>query len=140
LPLARAYAANDKLAPRARGFALLAVACYGSSAELPVLEKAFADSRVYAGGRAAMKPVEVQVSDAAVAAALWLTGKEPADFGFTLLEMYKWRGPQARALAAQSVYGSIGFFQGDDAARQAAHKKAREWLAKHGKEKPRQKP
>ena len=87
-----------------------------------------------------MKPVEVQVSDAAVAAALWLSGKEPADFGFPLLEMYKWRGPQARGLATQSVYGSIGFFQGDDTARQAAHKKAREWLAKHRKEPPRKQP
>jgi RNA polymerase sigma factor (sigma-70 family) len=136
LPVARAQAANDKLAPRARGFALLAVACYGSSADLPMLEKAFADSRVYAGGRAEQRPVEVQVSDAAVAAALWLTGKEPADFGFTLLEKYKWRGPHARAMAAQSVYGIIGFFQGDDTARQAAHKRAREWLARHRKEKP----
>src|SRR5262249_31322907 len=35
LPLARAYAANDKLAPRARGFALLAIAFYGRSAGLP---------------------------------------------------------------------------------------------------------
>ena len=80
------------------------------------------------------------MSDAAVAAALWLTGKEPADFGFRLLEMYKWRGPQARALASQSIYGIIGFFEGDDTARQAAHKKAREWLDKHRKEKLRKQP
>ena len=80
------------------------------------------------------------MSDAAVAAALWLTGKEPADFGFTLLEMYKLRGPNARQTASVSIYGIIGFFQGDDTARQAAHKKAREWLDKHVKENPRQQP
>ena len=136
LPVARAHAVDDKLAPRARGFAVLAVACYGSSADLPAVEKAFADSRVYAGGQAQMRPVEVQVSDAAVAAALWLAGQEPADFGFTLLETYKVRGPEARALASVNIYGIIGFFQGDDTARQAAHKKAIEWLNKHRKEKP----
>jgi hypothetical protein len=54
------------------------------------------------------------------------------------MEMYKWRGPEARGLASVSVYCAIGFF--DDAARQAAHQKAREWLARHGKEKPRPQP
>jgi hypothetical protein len=137
-PLAVAHAANDKLAPRARGFALLAVACFGSPADLPVLEKAFADSRVYHTTQAAKRPVEVQVSDAAVASALWLAGKDPADFGFTLLEMYKVRGPEARQLATVNIYGLIGFF--DNTARQAAHKKAREWLDKHRKGKTRQQP
>jgi RNA polymerase sigma factor (sigma-70 family) len=142
-PVALAHAANDKLAPRARGFALLAVGCFGTPADLPVLEKAFADSRVYHTTDAGSddgkrRPVEVQVSDAAVVAALRLAGKDPADFGFTFLERYKVRGPQVLQLAAVSVYGVIGFF--DDAARQAAHQKARAWLDKHRKEKPRQQP
>src|SRR5262249_16670035 len=118
--------------------ALLAVACFGSPADLPVLVKAFADSRLYHTTQAAKRPVEVQVSDAAVAAALWLAGKDPADFGFTLLERYKVRGPEARQLTTVNIYGLIGFF--DNTARQAAHQKAREWLDKHRKEKPRPQP
>jgi hypothetical protein len=46
-PTALVHAANDKLGPTARGFALLAVGRVGSagSAEhLPLLEKAFADA------------------------------------------------------------------------------------------------
>ena len=73
------------------------------------------------------------MSDTAVAAALRLAGQHPADFGFTFLERYKARGPDTLL-----KYHLLGFF--DDAARQAAHKRAREWLDKHGKEKPRQQP
>jgi hypothetical protein len=73
----------------------------------------------------------VRVSDTAVAAALRLAGQHPADFGFTFLERYKARGPDTLL-----KYHLLGFF--DDDARQAAHKKARAWLDKHGKEKPRQ--
>jgi hypothetical protein len=138
LRLAVAHAANDQLAPRARGFALLVVGSYGTAADVPVLEKAFADARVYHTTQAAQRPVEVQVSDAAVAAALWLTGKDPADFGFTLMEMYKVRGAEARQLTTVNIYGLIGFF--DNTTRQAAHQKAREWLDRYRKEKPRPQP
>jgi hypothetical protein len=139
-PVAVAHAAKDELAPRSRGFALLAVGRFGKPADLPVLEKAFADARVfhssnYTSKTGQKRPVEVRVSDAAVAAALRLAGQHPADFGFTFLEMYKERGPDTLA-----KYHLLGFFQDDDAARQAAHKRAREWLAKHGKETPRQHP
>jgi hypothetical protein len=152
-PVALANAVNDKLAPRGRGFALLAVGRFGTPADLPVLEKAFADSRLFHKDQypsedgkqrpvksSSPKPpisratsVEVRVSDTAVAAALRLAGQHPADFGFPLLEMYKQRGPDTL-----TRYQLLGFF--DDEARQAAHKKAREWLAKHRKEKPRQQP
>jgi RNA polymerase sigma factor (sigma-70 family) len=134
VPLARRKAADATLAPAARGFALLAVGRFGTPADLPVLEKAFADSRVFHTDKILTGPdYEVRVSDTAVAAALRLTGQHPADFGFPLLEMYKERGPDTL-----TKYHLLGFF--DDAARQAAHKKAREWLDKHGKEKPRQQP
>jgi hypothetical protein len=145
-PVAVAHASNDKLAPRARAFALLAVGRLGKPADLPVLKQAFLDSRVfhtfnYFGGLEAAtrygflvgRRVEVRVSDTAVAAALWLAGQEPADFGFTFLERHKMRGPDILLR-----YQLLGFL--DDAARQAAHKKAREWLARHGKGKPRKKP
>jgi hypothetical protein len=139
-PVAVTHAANAKLAPRARGLALLVVGGYGKPADLPVLEKAFADSRVFHMSQADQRPVEVRVSDVAVAAALRLAGQEPADFGFTLMERYKMRGPGAFHTASVNTLGLLGFFQNDDAARQAAHKKAREWLARHRKEKPRQQP
>jgi hypothetical protein len=58
------------------------------------VEKAFTDGRVfhatsytYPGGT--QQPVEVRVSDTAVAAALHLAGQKPADFGFfSALQMY----------------------------------------------------
>jgi RNA polymerase sigma factor (sigma-70 family) len=160
-PTALAHAANARLAPGARGFALLAVGRFGTAADLPVLKKAFLDSRVFHTSKYTELPVdlpgrkeellrkltytgfyiedrrriEVRVSDAAVAAALRLSGQDPCDFGFTFQQMYKRRGPGVLA-----AYYLLGFFQGDDAARQAAHKKAREWLDKHGKGKPRQQP
>ena len=65
----------------------------------------------------------------------FMAGKDPADFGFTFQEMYKRRG-----LGVLAEHHLLGFFQDDDAARQAAHKKAREWLDKHRKKKPRQQP
>jgi len=150
-PTAVAHAANDKLAPRARGFALLGVGRFGSAADMPLLEKAFADARVfhttYCPGK--QNPVEVRVSDTAVVAALRLAGQHPADFGFTFPEMYKKRGPDAEAKFFLEMYRDrgpeaftehylLGFF--DDAARQAAHKRARAWLDKHAKEKARHQP
>jgi RNA polymerase sigma factor (sigma-70 family) len=136
-PTARTHAANDKLAATARGFALLGVGRFGTRDDLPLLEKAFTDGRVFHGARynhpdGTLKPVEVRVSDTAVAAALHLAGQKPADFGFfPSLQMYTGPGNWAEHFA-------LGFL--DDAARQAAHKKAREWLARHGKEKPPQQP
>jgi hypothetical protein len=139
LPTARAHAANDKLAPTTRGFALLGVGRFGTLDDLPLVEKAFTDERVfhvanYNHPDGKLKPVEVRVSDTAVAAALHLAGQKPADFGFfPSLQMYTLPGNFAWA-----EHFTLGFL--DDAARQAAHKKAREWLAKHHKEKPPQQP
>ncbi|HKB37252.1 MAG TPA: RNA polymerase sigma factor [Gemmataceae bacterium] len=131
---ARANAANAALAPNARGFALLAVGRFGTVADLPLLETAFADARVfhatnYTSPEGRKSPVEALVGDAAIAAALRLSGQHPADFGFPLLEMYKERGPDTLAR-----YHLLGFF--DRETRAAAHKKAKEWLDKQKKEKP----
>jgi RNA polymerase sigma factor (sigma-70 family) len=128
-PAARARAADAALDPQARGFALLAVGRFGGAADLPLLEKAFDDTRVFHATRytseaGKQRPVEAQVGDAAVAAALRLAGQHPADFGFPLLEMYKERGPDTLA-----KYHLLGFFDGE--ARAAAHKKAKEWFGKH---------
>ena len=122
------------MASAARGFALLAVGRFGSPADLPLLEKAFDDTRVFHATRytseaGKQRPVEAQVGDAALAAALRLAGRHPADFGFPLLEMYKERGPDTLA-----KYHLLGFFDG--ATRAAAHKKAKEWLDRHRAEGP----
>jgi hypothetical protein len=137
-PAARARAADAGLDPKARGFALLAVGRFGTAADLPLLEKAFTDTRVFhatnytsQGGQ--KRPVEAQVRDAALAAALRLAGRHPADFGYPLLEMYKERGPDTLA-----KYHLLGFF--DAAGREAAHKKARAWLDRHEAERPGPRP
>src|SRR5262249_26910776 len=122
----RKAAADATLDPRARGFALLAVGRFGTAADLPLLEKAFGDARVfhttnYTSEKGEKRPIEIQVSDTAVAAALRLSGQHPADFSFTYLELYKERGPDTLA-----KYHLLGFSDGD--ARAAAHRKAKEWL------------
>lgn len=137
-PAARARAADAGLEPKARGFALLAVGRFGTAADLPLLEKALADTRVfhatnYTSGAGQRRPVEAQVRDAALAAALRLAGRQPADFGYPLLEMYKERGPDTLA-----KYHLLGFF--DAAGREAAHKKARAWLDRHKAERPGPRP
>jgi hypothetical protein len=127
LPLARRKATDAALGPAARGFALLAVGHFGTPADRPLLEKAFADSRVFLKdtfGDGKQRPMEVRVSDTAVAAALRLAGQQPADFGFTFLERHKVRGPDILL-----KYQRLGFF--DDDARRAAHKKAAAWLDEH---------
>jgi RNA polymerase sigma factor (sigma-70 family) len=130
VPLAVAHAANAKLAPRARGFALLVVGLYGTPADLALLQNAFADSRVFHTTKAGQRPVGVQVSDVAVASALQLYGQPAADLGFPFLEMYKKRGSDALA-----QYYLLGFFDGDT--RRAVHKKAIRWLQEHKDDKPK---
>jgi hypothetical protein len=128
VPLAAAHAANARLAPRARGFALLVVGLYGTPADLPLLEKAFADSRVfhttnYRSEKGQDRRIEVQVGDTAVGSALWIYGQRAADFGFPIAAMLK-NHPETLV-----KYGLLGFFDNDT--RQAAHKKAAAWLEEH---------
>jgi len=135
MPLALAHAGNDKLHPRARGFALLVVGLYGTPADRALLEKAFADSRMfhttnYTFTDGKQRPIEVQVSDVAVASALHLYGQPAADLGFPFLEMYKKRGSNALA-----QYYLLGFLDGDT--RRAVHKKAIQWLQEHKGDKPK---
>jgi RNA polymerase sigma factor (sigma-70 family) len=134
-PLARTHAANDNLAPSARGFALLVVGLYGTPADLSLLKNAFTDSRVFHTTNYMLKDgkqqgVEVQVSDVAVASALQLYGQPAADLGFPFLEMYKKRGSDAL-----TQYYLLGFFDGDT--RRAIHQKAIQWLQEHKDDKPK---
>jgi RNA polymerase sigma factor (sigma-70 family) len=134
-PVAIAHAVNDKFPPRIKGFALLAVGCFGTPANLPVLEKAFADSRVfhttnYTFKDGKQRSIEVQVSDVAVASALQMYGQPAADLGFPLLAMYKKRGSDALA-----QFYLLGFFDGDT--RRSVHKKSIQWLQAHMNDKPK---
>ena len=133
LTAARAAAANKDLAPEPRGFAILAVGQFGTNSDLPLLERSFADQRLFhrtnqTSAKKEQKPVEALVSDTAIAAALHLRGQHPADFGYPILADYKERGPQELV-----KYHLLGFF--DAATRDAAHKKAIEWLSKYPPEK-----
>jgi RNA polymerase sigma factor (sigma-70 family) len=133
-PVAVAHAANDKLAPGVRAFALLAVGRFGTADDLLVLKKAFTDSRVfhttnYTFEDGKRRPIEVQVGDAAVGSALWLYGQRAADFGFPIAAMLS---NHPDTLAQCSL---LGFF--DNETRQAAHKKAAAWLDEHKNDKPK---
>jgi RNA polymerase sigma factor (sigma-70 family) len=133
-PVAAAHAANDKLAPGVRGFALLAVGRFGTADDLPVLKKAFTDSRVfhtndYTFSDGKKRPIEVQVGDAAIGSALWSYGQRAADFGFPIAALLS---NHPDTLAQCSL---LGFF--DDDTRQAAHKKAAAWLDEHKNDKPK---
>jgi RNA polymerase sigma factor (sigma-70 family) len=128
VPLAVAHAANDKLAPGARGFALLVVGLYGTPAHLPLFKKAFVDSRMfhttsYRSEKGQDRPIQVQVADAAIGSALWIYGQRAADFGFPIAALLK-NHPETLV-----KYGLLGFFDNDT--RQAAHKKAMAWLDEH---------
>jgi hypothetical protein len=132
VPLALAHAANAKLAPRARGFALLVVGLYGTPANLPLLKKAFADSRVfhttnYTFNDGKKRPIEVQVGDAALGSALWIYGQRAADFGFPIAALLT-NHPETLV-----KYGLLGFFDNDT--RRAVHKKAAAWLDEHKNDK-----
>jgi RNA polymerase sigma factor (sigma-70 family) len=131
-PVAAAHAANDKLAPGVRGFALLAVGRFGTADDLPVLKKAFVDSRVfhttnYTFTDGKQRPIEVQVGDAAIGSALWIYGQRAADFGFPIAAMLR-NHPDTLAQC-----GLLGFFDNDT--RQAAHKRAASWLVEHKNDK-----
>ncbi|HEY7156434.1 MAG TPA: sigma-70 family RNA polymerase sigma factor [Gemmataceae bacterium] len=134
LPAARKHAASAELASGTRALALLVIARLGGAKDLPLLKRAFADTRVWyttklASGTANERTIEVQVGDTAVGSALWIYGQRAADFGFPMAEMFK-NHPDTLA-----QYGMLGFLDNDT--RQAAHKKAEEWLNEHKNDKPK---
>jgi hypothetical protein len=133
LPAARKHADGAKLPSGTRALALLVIARLGGTEDLPLLKRAFADTRVWyttklASGTANERTIEVQVGDTAVGSALWIYGQCAADFGFPIAEMLK-NHPDTLA-----QYGMLGFLDNDT--RQAAHKKAEEWLDEHKNDKP----
>jgi hypothetical protein len=128
LPAARKHAGSDELPSGTRALALLAIGRLGGAEELPLLKRAFADTRVWhatklTSATAKEQTIEVQVGDTALGSALWIFGQRAADFGFPMAEMYK-NHPDTL-----TQYGMLGFL--DNETRQAAHKKAAAWLDEH---------
>jgi RNA polymerase sigma factor (sigma-70 family) len=128
LPAARKYAAGAESAAGTRALALLVIGRLGGAEDLPLLKRAFADTRIWhttklASGTANERTIEVQVGDTAVGRALWIHGQRAADFGFPMAEMFK-NHPDTLA-----QYGLLGFLDNDT--RQPAHKKAEAWLDQH---------
>jgi hypothetical protein len=132
LPTARNHAASAEMASGTRSLALLVIARLGGAEDLPLLKRAFADTRVWyttklSSGTANERIIEVQVGDTAVGSALWIYGQRAADFGFPMAEMFK-NHPDTLA-----QYGVLGFLDNDT--RQTAHKKAEAWLDEHKNDK-----
>ena len=128
LPAARKHASSAELPSGTRALALLVLGRLGGGEDLPLLKRAFTDTRVWyttklASGTGNERTIEVQVGDTALGSALWIFGQRTADFGFPMAEMFR-NHPDTLA-----QYGMLGFLDNDT--RQAAHKKAEQWFEEH---------
>src|SRR5262249_37049055 len=132
LPTARKHVGSAELPAGTRALAVLVIARLGGAEDLPLLKRAFADARVWyttqlASGAPNERTIEVQGGDPAIGSALWIYGQRAADFDFPIAEMFR-NHPDTLA-----QYGMLGFLDNDT--RQAAHKKAEEWLEEHKNDK-----
>ncbi|HMF17193.1 MAG TPA: sigma-70 family RNA polymerase sigma factor, partial [Gemmataceae bacterium] len=132
LPAARKHGGNAELASGTRALSLLVIGRLGGAEDLPLLKRAFADTRVWyttkwSSGTGNERAIEVQVADTAIGCALWIYGQRAADFDFPIAEMLR-NHPDTLA-----QHGMLGFFDNDT--RRAAHKKAAEWLEQHKNDK-----
>ena len=132
LPAARKHAASAELESGTRALAIVVIGRLGGAEDLPLLKRAFADTRVWyttkwSSGTGNERTIDVQVGDSAVGCALWIYGQRAADFDFPIAEMLR-NHPDTLA-----SYGMLGFYDNDT--RQAAHKKAEAWLEEHKNDK-----
>jgi hypothetical protein len=136
LPLARKVAAGKNRSVEARCFALGVIARFGTPADLPTFEALFADAETAATvsladyslpGVKAEGKASAEVRDVALALALVLLGEDPAEHGFVLARAKTDINRNPVHPAALDLW-RFGFREGDDAARRAAHAKARAWL------------
>jgi hypothetical protein len=130
VPVARQVVQNTKLDAQHRANAALALADLGGKPELPILETLVDDKTEYgrfSTGRAPDSQVHTaQLRDVAVGAALLLQGRNPGDFGFP---EFLHQGVTNLKLHEKLRGQCFAFVSDTD--RESAHKKAREWLAKH---------
>lgn len=132
LPAARAIAGDEKRSAGERCGALRAVTQFGAASDLPLFAKLYGD-----GTQVILPPPPVGydpgprsrrlvASDHAVALALLLCDRDPAEFGFPHTKD-KFARENGRPVIANYEAEAFGF--PDDKARAAAHTKAKEWLA-----------
>jgi HEAT repeat protein len=131
LPVAREVARDKTRTVEARCDALLAVAQFGSPADLPLFTPLFDDKTLRAvrepKAPPGTKPPEftTEARDEAMALALLLCNRDPAEFGFARAEKH-FRRVNDRPVLAE--YGSVNFGFPDDKARATAHTKAKAFL------------
>jgi hypothetical protein len=132
VPVARQVVRNAKLKAQHRAVAALALADLGGPVELPTLRGLMDDKTVWSSFREGRDPdgptFTVELRDVAVGASLLLTDQDPGEFGFP-----KFRRQGAAELKLHEKLNGGLFAFTSDADRDAAHKKAKEWLDKQKK-------
>jgi hypothetical protein len=113
----RMLAANDGPV-EAKPYALLAVGRFGTSEDVPLLERFFKDARVCVRHRGGFREVQIQVRDFALAVALHLTQQELKPYGLTHVQNN-----------AQMLFLPNTVWFADEAARDAAFQKWSDWQA-----------
>src|SRR5205807_2672942 len=138
LPLAREYtdpARGRPLPPKARAAALAALAQFGTPADLPRFEAVFDDTTELSRGRTSgtiplgapePPPVITQARDQSIGMAVLLYRHDPYKLGFGMAQT-RFRVNDPGPVVAWFEPFHFGF--SDDKFREAAHKRARAWLA-----------
>jgi len=122
LPIARKMASAKETVPFMKGMALLAIGKLGGKEQIADLEPFLADETVLGNANFNNVMSSTQMRDVALAVGIHLSGQQPKDHGFEML--------QQQPLNFSYFY-NLGF--ADDAKRTAAHAKWKEWVAKQPK-------
>ncbi len=115
--LARRLLAGDNCPADGRIFALLALGRFGGLDDLPLVERSFSDERVGLRQRAGAREVQVQVREAVLAIAIYLSGEDVKSYGFSHLKT-----------SDKTIFIPMTVWLADDTARQAAIKR---WTEQH---------
>lgn len=82
--------------------ALLCMAKFGKSNDIPLLETLLKSKTVYAQSQIANQVVETQFRDVALAALLKITGQKPLDYGFDRMQPHRYEVFHPRSLGFRS--------------------------------------
>jgi hypothetical protein len=136
LPIARRLAADPKLTAPAKGLAVLIVGNHGTKDDLPLLTACRPDARPYFEYTTLNKNkerFEIQVRDLAAAMSLHLSGQDFEKYGFQRIELHIWW-----VVSGPAPIKKISWFDTGEA-RDAALKKAWDWLDAQPKPEPKKK-
>jgi hypothetical protein len=124
LPVARRTAANTRLPRKCRAGALPILGLFGGREDERLISGFLDDktphSEHYQHDR---RTTTTQIRDVALGALLALRGRSPGDFGFPTPEKGPYREASRWLYCAPHYLWFV-----DDAAREAAHEKAKKWL------------